>query len=65
MGLDGFNDATVEQDGTFAYCSGPQSTKPVYKAWYEMYPSNSVNVFTVHRGMSSTRPSVTRAASSR
>ncbi len=50
VGLDGFNNATVEQDGTFAHCGGPQSTKPVYKAWYEMYPANSVNVFTVHPG---------------
>ena len=50
VGLDGFNDATVEQDGTFADCGGPQSTRPVYKAWYEMYPANSVNVFSVHPG---------------
>jgi hypothetical protein len=50
VGLDGFNDATVEQDGTFAHCGGPQSTTPVYKAWYEMYPAGSVNVFSVHPG---------------
>jgi hypothetical protein len=50
VGLDGFNNATVEQDGTFAHCGGPQSTTPVYKAWYEMYPAGSVNVFTVHPG---------------
>jgi hypothetical protein len=50
VGLDGFNNATVEQDGTFAHCGGSQSTTPVYKAWYEMYPAGSVNVFTVHPG---------------
>ena len=50
VGLDGFNDATVEQDGTFAHCGGPQSTTPVYQAWYEMYPAGSVNVFRVHPG---------------
>jgi Peptidase A4 family len=50
VGLDGFNDATVEQDGTFAHCGGPQSTRPVYKAWYEMFPAGSVNVFSVHAG---------------
>ena len=50
VGLDGFNDATVEQDGSIAHCGGTDSTKPVYKAWYEMYPASSVNVFTVHPG---------------
>jgi len=32
VGLDGFDNATVEQDGTFAHCGGSQSTTPVYKA---------------------------------
>jgi hypothetical protein len=50
VGLDGFNDATVEQTGTFAHCGGPQSTKPVYQAWYEMFPAGSVNVFSVRAG---------------
>ena len=50
VGLDGFNNATVEQDGTFAHCGGPQSTAPVYQAWYEMYPAGSVNVFRVQPG---------------
>jgi len=50
VGLDGFNNGTVEQDGTFAHCGGPTSTKPVYQAWYEMYPAGSVNVFRVHPG---------------
>lgn len=50
VGLDGYNNGTVEQDGTFAQCGGPNHTKPIYKAWYEMYPAGSVNVFTVHPG---------------
>ena len=50
VGLDGFNDTTVEQDGTAAHCGGPDFTTPVYKAWYEMYPKGSVNVFTVQPG---------------
>jgi Peptidase A4 family len=52
VGFDGFktNSPTVEQDGTAAHCGGPNNTKPVYKAWYEMYPAGSVNVFTVFPG---------------
>lgn len=50
VGLDGFDNQTVEQDGTFAHCGGPNSTTPVYKAWYEMFPANSINVFPVKAG---------------
>ena len=50
VGLDGFNDGTVEQTGTAAHCGGPSNTRPVYKAWYEMYPAGSVNVFSVSPG---------------
>jgi hypothetical protein len=50
VGLDGFNDETVEQDGTFAQCAGPTWTTPVYDAWYEMFPAGSVNVFKVKPG---------------
>jgi hypothetical protein len=50
VGLDGFNDETVEQDGTFAYCGGPSWTTPKYEAWYEMYPAGSVGVFKVKPG---------------
>jgi Peptidase A4 family len=35
VGLDGDTSATVEQTGTEADCS---SGRPVYSAWYEMYP---------------------------
>jgi hypothetical protein len=50
VGLDGFNDETVEQDGTYGYCGGPDHTTPQYAAWYEMYPAGSVNVFRVRPG---------------
>jgi hypothetical protein len=50
VGFDGFSTATVEQTGTAAHCGGPNNTTPVYKAWYEMYPAGSVNVFSVFPG---------------
>jgi hypothetical protein len=50
VGLDGYNDETVEQDGTAAWCGGTDHTTPKYEAWYEMFPANSVNVFAVHPG---------------
>jgi hypothetical protein len=50
VGLDGYNDQTVEQDGTFAFCGGKAHTTPIYIAWYEMYPAGSVEVFKVNPG---------------
>jgi hypothetical protein len=50
VGLDGFNDETVEQDGTWAHCGGPTDETAMYSAWYEMYPANSHNVFNVRPG---------------
>jgi Peptidase A4 family len=50
VGLDGFTNQTVEQDGTFGFCGGPNHTTPRYEAWIEMYPMPSVNVFAVHAG---------------
>ena len=41
VGLDGDGTNTVEQIGTDADCSGG---KPVYYAWYEMYPKFPVNL---------------------
>jgi hypothetical protein len=41
VGLDGFSNGTVEQDGTIAYCPGG-STPPIYATWWEMYPSNNI-----------------------
>jgi hypothetical protein len=40
VGLDGDTTNTVEQTGTEADCS---SGKPLYYAWYEMYPKYPVN----------------------
>jgi hypothetical protein len=42
VGIDGFSDQTVEQDGTIAECSG--STLLGYADWWEMYPTNAVNI---------------------
>jgi hypothetical protein len=50
VGLDGFDNQTVEQDGTDAFCAGSGKTVPTYQAWYEMYPAGSVNVFNVNAG---------------
>jgi Peptidase A4 family len=50
VGLDGFDNETVEQDGTFGFCGGKHNTTPEYEAWYEMYPAGSVNVFKVKPG---------------
>jgi hypothetical protein len=41
VGLDGDTTETVEQTGTEADCS---SGKPIYGAWYEMYPRSSVSL---------------------
>jgi hypothetical protein len=40
VGIDGVEDATVEQDGTSADCDGTTAT---YGAWYEMLGDNAVN----------------------
>src|ERR1035437_3548443 len=36
VGLDGYSNASVEQDGTLITCSGKTAE---YVAWYEMYPA--------------------------
>jgi len=49
VGLDGFNDTTVEQTGVDSYCdstSGPATNQ----AWYEMYPLDPVVVSGVNPG---------------
>jgi Peptidase A4 family len=43
VGLDGFTDPTVEQDGTFAWC---YQGAAYYYSWWEMYPEGSVVVGT-------------------
>lgn len=39
LGIDGYNDETVEQTGVQTSCS---TGKPVDSGWYEMYPANPV-----------------------
>ncbi len=41
VGIDGYTSGTVEQDGTLAWCSGGTAT---YYTWWEMYPSNPVQI---------------------
>jgi hypothetical protein len=56
VGLDGDGTNTVEQIGTDADCSGG---KPVYYAWYEMYPKFPVNLSLTIRPGDSLSASVT------
>ncbi len=49
VGLDGFNDSTVEQDGTSGHCNR-FSGLPNYYAWIEMYPLPTVKEFSVTPG---------------
>jgi hypothetical protein len=50
VGLDGYGDQTVEQDGTYGYCGGKGNTTPEYEAWIELYPEPSVNAFKIAPG---------------
>jgi hypothetical protein len=47
IGLDGWADQTVEQDGIAADCNG---TTAQYAAWFEMYPANFKFAFAVNPG---------------
>jgi hypothetical protein len=61
VGLDGFANQTVEQDGTLAYCFQGQ---PYYYTWWEMYPADSVTVGSTVRPGDLISASVTRSGSS-
>jgi hypothetical protein len=50
VGLDGFNDQTVEQDGTSGFCAPRHGTTPTYYAWIEMYPAATVREYDVAAG---------------
>jgi hypothetical protein len=50
VGLDGFDDETVEQDGIAAFCKGPTYETPAYYAWIEMFPAATVKTFNVLPG---------------
>jgi len=41
VGIDGFSSNSVEQDGTGVECSGGS---PIYFSWWEMFPSNAIQV---------------------
>lgn len=41
VGIDGFTSPSVEQDGTLAYCL---QGKAYYYTWWEMYPTNAIQV---------------------
>jgi hypothetical protein len=47
IGLDGWTDSTVEQDGIADFCVGGT---PEYNAWYEMYPAPFSTNFAVNPG---------------
>lgn len=42
VGIDGYNDGTVEQAGTYEYCPGAGSGGPYYWTWFEFYPYNDI-----------------------
>jgi hypothetical protein len=49
VGLDGYNSNSVEQIGTDSDCAG--KNRPVYYAWFEMYPAYPVNLsMVIHPG---------------
>jgi Peptidase A4 family len=49
VGIDGYNSSSVEQIGTDSDCNG--ANRPVYYAWYELYPAPPVNLsLAVHPG---------------
>jgi hypothetical protein len=61
VGIDGYSNATVEQDGTLSWCFLGQAT---YFTWYEMYPAGTVEVGnSLHPG-DKVAASVTRTGTS-
>jgi hypothetical protein len=45
VGIDGYGSATVEQDGSLAYCQGnadPNNPGPFYYTWWEMAPKDPI-----------------------
>ena len=47
IGLDGWSDSTVEQDGVAGFCN---AGTPQYDAWWEMYPSGLQLAFVLNAG---------------
>ena len=61
VGLDGYSSSSVEQTGSEVDCSG---SRPVYYAWYEMYPNPSVSYSNTVRPGDHFNASVTYTGSS-
>jgi len=51
VGLDGFDNGTVEQDGTSVGCGRKSGwVTPTYTAWSEMFPAPTIRLFSVKPG---------------
>lgn len=61
VGIDGYNNGTVEQDGTLSWC---YLGRPTYFTWYEMYPAGTIEVGNSLRPGDKIAASVTRTGSS-
>jgi hypothetical protein len=61
VGIDGYNNGTVEQDGTLSWCF---EHHPTYFTWYEMYPAGTVEVGTALHPGDKIAASVTRTGTS-
>lgn len=48
VGFDGFQNGTVEQAGTAAQCSTDSHPVPTYYAWWEMYPTNTIQIMPLN-----------------
>jgi hypothetical protein len=61
VGLDGYNNGTVEQDGTLSWCFQDRAT---YFTWYEMYPAGTIEVGNSLRPGDKVTASVSRTGTS-
>jgi hypothetical protein len=61
VGLDGWDDSTVEQDGTLSWC---YQDVPTYFTWYEMYPAGTIEVGTSLKPGDKISASVSRVGTS-
>ncbi len=44
IGIDGYGTPSVEQVGSYEFCSG-HGAIPVYETWWEFFPANSIQLF--------------------
>jgi Peptidase A4 family len=61
VGLDGYANGTVEQDGTLSWCFEDHAT---YFTWYEMYPAGTIEVGSSLRPGDKITASVARSGTS-